>query len=209
MWAENGLPFLFRRACHSIPVFLEGKGSLRGRGGGSCYSFTDKRHSSSSFFLFLILSILFVFWPCRVACGILVLRAGIKPTPPALEAWDLNCWTAREVSVSAVGGSSCCSFTDIPVLFPLLWHCHLPAPSLVSRFMLLFHRWLFEHAGWLSLPLFLTPLLWSELGELHLWRGPDTCLPWPIILSSSFWPNQKKVHTATADSLSFQHSNYV
>lgn len=57
-WAENGLPFLFRRACHSIPVFLEGKGSLRGRGGGSCYSFRDKRHSSISIFS-LILSILF------------------------------------------------------------------------------------------------------------------------------------------------------
>ena len=31
------------------------------------------------------------------ACGILVPRPGIEPTPPALEAQSLNHWTAREV----------------------------------------------------------------------------------------------------------------
>ena len=33
----------------------------------------------------------------RSACGILVPRPGIEPTPPAVEAWNLNHWTAREV----------------------------------------------------------------------------------------------------------------
>ena len=33
------------------------------------------------------------FWPC----GILVPPPGIEPTPPAVEAWSLNHWTAREV----------------------------------------------------------------------------------------------------------------
>ena len=32
-----------------------------------------------------------------MACGILVSQPGIKPVPPALEAWSLNHWTAREV----------------------------------------------------------------------------------------------------------------
>ena len=31
------------------------------------------------------------------ACGILVLRPGIEPIPPALEVWSLNHWTTREV----------------------------------------------------------------------------------------------------------------
>ena len=32
----------------------------------------------------------------RLACGILVPPPRIKPVSPALEAWSLNCWTARE-----------------------------------------------------------------------------------------------------------------
>ena len=32
-----------------------------------------------------------------MACRILVPQPGIKPVPPALEAWSLNPWTAREV----------------------------------------------------------------------------------------------------------------
>ena len=33
------------------------------------------------------------FWPCCVACGILVL----PPVPPALGTWSLNHWTARDI----------------------------------------------------------------------------------------------------------------
>ena len=32
-----------------------------------------------------------------MACGILVPRSRIKPTPLALEVWRLNHWTARDV----------------------------------------------------------------------------------------------------------------
>ena len=39
----------------------------------------------------------FFFWPRRVARGILVPRPGIKHAPPAVEAWSLNLWSAREV----------------------------------------------------------------------------------------------------------------
>ena len=44
------------------------------------------------FYLFI-----FLFWPCQVACGILVPWSGIEPRLPALEAWHLNHWTTREV----------------------------------------------------------------------------------------------------------------
>ena len=36
-------------------------------------------------------------WPCYVACGILVPRPGVEPTPPALEAQSFNHWTAKEI----------------------------------------------------------------------------------------------------------------
>jgi len=47
-------------------------------------------------YLYFIFSFL---WgrPCHVACGILVLQPGIKPSPPALEVWSLNHWTTGEV----------------------------------------------------------------------------------------------------------------
>ena len=34
-----------------------------------------------------------------MACGILVPQPGIKPVPPAVEAWSLNHWTTREVPI--------------------------------------------------------------------------------------------------------------
>ena len=36
-------------------------------------------------------------WPRLTACGVLVPQPGMEPTPPAVEAWSLNPWTAREV----------------------------------------------------------------------------------------------------------------
>ena len=38
-----------------------------------------------------------IFWPCPVTYGILVPQPGIKPMPPAVEAWGLNHWTTEEV----------------------------------------------------------------------------------------------------------------
>ena len=43
-----------------------------------------------------ILFYFFIFWPCHVACGILVPPPGIEPKSPALGALCLNHWTARE-----------------------------------------------------------------------------------------------------------------
>ena len=46
---------------------------------------------------FMTLILFFSFWPYCALCGILVPQPGIKPAPPALEAWSLNHWTTREV----------------------------------------------------------------------------------------------------------------
>ena len=50
-------------------------------------------------YYFLSFFLSFFIWPCDTACGILVPRAGIKPTAPALEVRSLNHWTAREVPI--------------------------------------------------------------------------------------------------------------
>ena len=44
---------------------------------------------------------LLLFFPLgQMACGILVPRPGIKPTPLALESWHLNHWITREVLIA-------------------------------------------------------------------------------------------------------------
>ena len=48
-----------------------------------------------------------------MACGILVLGPGIKPVLPALEAWRLNHWTAREISKNILIKVSY-AFNDLP-----------------------------------------------------------------------------------------------
>ena len=40
--------------------------------------------------------VLYTFWLCHAACGILVLRPGIEPVPSAMEAWSHKHWTASE-----------------------------------------------------------------------------------------------------------------
>ena len=47
--------------------------------------------------LYFIIYLFIYFWPRCLACGILVPQPGIQPVPPAVEAWSLNHWTAREV----------------------------------------------------------------------------------------------------------------
>ena len=47
--------------------------------------------SLATFYLF------FFFWPCCVACIILIPWPGVEPMSPALESQNLNHWTIREV----------------------------------------------------------------------------------------------------------------
>ena len=49
-------------------------------------------------FAFLLMGI----WPRQAACGILVPRPGIEPTPPALAVQTLNHWTTREVLLMGI-----------------------------------------------------------------------------------------------------------
>ena len=52
------------------------------------------------FFLYFHRNIINLFiWPHGAACGILVPRPGIELAPPALGAWSLSHWTAREVPI--------------------------------------------------------------------------------------------------------------
>ena len=54
----------------------------------------------------LSLFVCLLFWPRHSACGTLILRPGIKTTPPALEVWSLNHWTAREVPTQYIYDST-------------------------------------------------------------------------------------------------------
>ena len=49
---------------------------------------------------------LFFFWPCRVACGILVPWPGFESGPPAVKALHPNPWTAREFPESTLEWAS-------------------------------------------------------------------------------------------------------
>ena len=42
----------------------------------------------------------FFFFFGHTVCGILVLQPRIRPSPPTMEAWSLNHWTAREVQAN-------------------------------------------------------------------------------------------------------------
>ena len=82
---------------------------------------------------------------CPLACGILVPRPDIEPMSPALEAWTLNHWTTREVTmvyfrvhssvVHPVGFDECCvtqndSFTALNILcLPFSHLTSLPSPT--------------------------------------------------------------------------------
>lgn len=55
-----------------------------------------------------------VFWPCRGACGILVLRPGTEPMPPALEMQALNHWISRRLRIPIFNDK--CSFGEAVTL---------------------------------------------------------------------------------------------
>ena len=57
---------------------------------------------------FFYLSCLFLFFDSTVRHVILVLQPGIKPVPPALEAWSCIYWTARKVQIFHIWGPCLC-----------------------------------------------------------------------------------------------------
>ena len=62
------------------------------------FKYTD--NSCASFFFFNLTLLLLFFW--------LHVGPGIKPVPPALGAWNLNCWTTWEVSLGFIFLSAAC-----------------------------------------------------------------------------------------------------
>ena len=44
-----------------------------------------------------LLTFLFIFWPSRTACRVVVPQPGIESMPPEVEGWSPNPWTTREV----------------------------------------------------------------------------------------------------------------
>ena len=54
---------------------------------GPCIILGSLGFSRITFYLFI--------WPHHPACGILIYQLGIKPLPPAVEAWSPNHWTTR------------------------------------------------------------------------------------------------------------------
>ena len=77
----------------------------------------SKENCQLGFIFFLLF-----FWPCCVACGILVPRLGIKPMFPAVEVQSPNHWTAREVPGSfllwnqgPMGGTVRMNIVQLPV----------------------------------------------------------------------------------------------
>ena len=66
-------------------------------GQGGQYYYYYLKYFFWKIMLFLLLLFIFIFWLCRLTCGILVPQPGIGPMPPALEVWGLNHWTIRDV----------------------------------------------------------------------------------------------------------------
>ena len=75
----------------------------------------DNNRSSSLFSTYSVLSTvthISIFWLCHRQYETLVTQSGIEPSPPALEAWSLNHWTAREVMRGTFCGSNQTSSDD-------------------------------------------------------------------------------------------------
>ena len=72
-------------------------------------------------FFFFSFSVVLFFWPCHVACGILVPQPGIELMSPAVEAWSPNHWTAREFPGKPyVLSAAFCSSWNLSILKGLL-----------------------------------------------------------------------------------------
>ena len=69
----------------------------------------------SQVFVFVI----FYFWLCSVACQILVPWTGIKPVPPAVEAWSPNHWEARGFPVPVLTSESLFELSSVSFWYDL------------------------------------------------------------------------------------------
>ena len=64
----------------------------------------------------------FFFWWCHASYGILVLLPGIRPRPPAVEAWSSNNWTTRELPMlSILNVETLCGKRALRALLPVFF----------------------------------------------------------------------------------------
>ena len=118
----------------------------------------------------------FFFLPHRVTCGILVPQPGIEPTPPAVEEWSLNRWTATEIPMGwiFVVTLTCVRLTPVN---STLWNCTVMKTQeevCTSPYL----------APWLHYSLLPPGLLGTEST-----LSSDKCKPlaWEIFLSLCAW----------------------
>ena len=86
----------------------------------SCGLFDNSHSDRCEVRVLLLLFFLKKFWPCRLACWILVPQPGIKFTPCAVKAWSLNHWTTRKVPCFIFLKSVTCS-ACLAMLLWILW----------------------------------------------------------------------------------------
>ena len=63
----------------------------------------------------------FVFWPCQIACRVLVPQPGIEPRPPTVEALSPNHWTTSEIPKSFFKNVNYSHFWEIWILNTGIW----------------------------------------------------------------------------------------
>ena len=95
---------------------------------------------------------LFYFWPCLIAWEILASQAGNKPTPPAVEAQEvqsLSHWTARKSHVWSLKSLA------VGLPYTLSWASSVQKPTLQgTKICQIPHDWAWQ---WISVPIVVTP----------------------------------------------------
>lgn len=90
--------------------------------------------------------IIFLLWPLRAACGILIPRPEIESMPSAVEVWSFNHWTSKEVpidddlnnyfSIKCNGLTMSTNSNQILTAFRYIWssdnNSHIPISSKFS-----------------------------------------------------------------------------
>ena len=104
-------------------------------------------HTSKNFFYFL--NLFLIFWLCHMICGILVRPPGIEPTHPALEAWRLNHWTAREIrGAPFITGKWNCFFFFLKQNWAWFSSCDACEPRLGEASFSPYHHWTLSALIW-------------------------------------------------------------
>ena len=112
------------------------------------------------------------FWPCYVACGILVPSPGIEHGSPAVEAWSPNYWTSRE----------------FPLVFSHSFPCFLYTPAVLINILETACCTYFEYYLFLSPP---ARMLALRFCLFHSLLSSLACIWHQAHAQNIFWGNKK------------------